>query len=111
MKLFKVFLSFFIITALIFITSLFFPKQYHIERSIVVNKPLFETFAYMNNIRNWQNWSPWNKDLDSTMFTFYSPVTAGQHAVHYFSGNLVGTGRFKINESIPNEKIRYNLSI
>jgi hypothetical protein len=111
MKLFKVFASVFLVVILVFITSLFFPHAYRIERSTVVNKPVFETFAYMNDIRNWQDWTPWTTNLDSSMKTFYSPRTAGENARHYFHGNLVGTGRFRITESVPNEKISYDLSI
>ena len=111
MKLFNIFLSLFAIGILFFLVSLFFPSQYRIEETTVINKPVFESFAYMNEIRNWQDWSPWNRTLDSTFETFYSRNSQGQNATQYFRGDLVGIGRFKISESVPNEKIRYNLSI
>ncbi len=97
--------------ALVFVISLFFPRQYRIEKSTLINKPVTSTYAYMNNIKNWSDWSPWNTSLDSTMVSFYSVQNSGVDATHYFRGNLVGSGRFKITESIPNQKIRYDLSI
>ncbi len=111
MKLFTIFSGIIGFFVLVFLASLFFPHQYRIERSTVIKKPVYESFAYLNNIKNWKDWSPWNTDIDSSMQTFYSPSVSGVGATQYFSGALVGTGRFKITESISNEKICYDLSI
>lgn len=111
MKLFKVFAGIMGFFALVFLVSLFFPRQYKIEKTTVVNIPVYETFAYMNQIQNWQDWSPWNKNLDSTMTFFYSQNTAGLGAAQYFKGDLVGIGRFRIVASVPNERITFNLAL
>jgi hypothetical protein len=34
------------------------PKNYHLERSILINKPLAEVFNYIKYIKNQDNWSP-----------------------------------------------------
>ena len=111
MKLFKIFAGIMGFFALVFVVSLFFPRTYKIEKTTVVNMPDHETFAYLNNIRNWADWSPWNTDLDSSMVFFLSKVTEGKGAAQYFRGGLVGNGRFRIVESIPNESIAYSLYI
>ncbi|MDP1725680.1 MAG: SRPBCC family protein [Bacteroidota bacterium] len=111
MKLFTVFVAILGFFALVFIVSLFFPHQYRIEKSTLINKPVSSTFGYMNNIKNWSDWSPWNTSIDSSMVSFYSPTASGAGSTHYFRGGLVGSGRFKITESIPNQKIHYDLSI
>jgi hypothetical protein len=111
MKLFKVFAGIMGFFALVFLVSLFFPRQYKIERSIAINLPVQETFAYLNEVENWQDWSPWNQNLDSTMRFFYSQNKSGIGAAQYFRGNLIGIGRFRIIESLPNEKIQFNLSL
>lgn len=111
MKLFKIFAGIMGFFALVFVVSLFFPRQYRIERYVVLNMPVYESFAYMNQIRNWKDWSPWNEDLDSSMVSFYSQQSAGKGATQYFRGGLVGVGRFMISESVLNQKISYNLSI
>lgn len=97
--------------ALIFIASLAFPHQYRIEKSVIINKPLSSTFNYLNQIQNWKDWSPWNNSLDSSMVSFYSQIKMGEGATQYFNGGLVGNGRFRIIESIPEQKLRYDLSI
>jgi hypothetical protein len=111
MKLFKIFVGIIGFFALIFGVSLLFPKTYKIERSTVINLPVYQSFAYMNTIQNWQDWSPWNSDLDSTMQSFYSKNPTGTGATQYFRGDLVGVGTFRIEESVLNEKIHYKLSI
>lgn len=111
MKLFKVFAGIMGFFALVFLVSLFFPRQYKIERTTVVNIPDYETYAYLNQIQNWSDWSPWNKSLDSTMVFFYSKNRSGLGAAQYFRGDLIGVGRFRIVESIPNEKIKFHLSL
>lgn len=111
MKLLGIFAGIFGLVGLVFLVSLLFPREYRIERSTVINKPVYETYAYMSSIRNWADWSPWNTDLDSSMVSFYSKVKSGEGAAQYFRGGLVGVGRFRITQSRLNEMIHYDLSI
>lgn len=111
MKLFGIFAAIIGLVGLVFLVSLLFPKTYRIERSTVINKPVYETYAYMNSIRNWADWSPWNNNLDSSMVSFYSKVKSGVGSTQYFRGGLVGVGRFKINKCTQNAMIHYDLCI
>lgn len=111
MKFFNVFVGIIGFFVILFIVSLFFPRKYYIERTTVVNKPVYFTYAYMNNIENWKDWSPWNTNLDSTFSSFYSPNTIGTGATQYIKGSLIGTGRFKITHSQTNQLIRYDLQL
>jgi hypothetical protein len=110
MKLFKIFVSIIGIVVLVFLVSLLFPRSYKVERVIVVNKPVYESFAFMNNIKNWSRWSPWNASIDSTFRTFYSKQTAGAGARQYIGGQF-WVGSFIITESVTNEKISYLLTL
>jgi hypothetical protein len=109
MKLFKVFLTFFLIVGLFFGVSLFFPRQYKFEKSITINKPKHEVFNYMNNLKNWEQWSVWNKSLDSTMYLFYTQRKDSIGAMQYFNGDLLGSGRFKLTNFKENEYLSYDL--
>ncbi len=109
MKLFKIFLSFFLVAGAIMLVSLFFPNSYTINRSVTINRPVHEVFTYMNDLRNWEQWSLWNKDIDSTLSIFYRERSDSLGGIQYFSGDRIGTGRFKIVEYVPNEKLGYNL--
>ena len=109
MKMFKLFLSFFLVAGAIMGISLFFPNTYHIDRSVTIQKPVSKVFNYMNNLRNWEQWSMWNKDIDSTLKIFYRERSDSLGGVQYFSGDRIGTGRFKIIEHISDQKLGYNL--
>jgi hypothetical protein len=109
MKLFKLYLSFFLIAGLFFGISLFFPRIYKFERSITIHKPVPEVFAYMNNLRSWESWSAWNKTTDSTMYMFYSRRSDSLGARQYFNGTLLGSGQFTISNYQPNDFFSYHL--
>lgn len=111
MKLFKIFLGFWILIGAFWGISLFFPREFKVDRSIVIDKPVYETFAYLNNIHNIAKLSPWDKKVDCTMSWFFSQKTSGKNASFYFNGNLLGKGYLKIKESVPNEKLETILSI
>ena len=49
------------IIALLLITALFVDKDFSAQRSIVINKPKAETFAYIKSLKNQDNWSVWGK--------------------------------------------------
>lgn len=111
MKLFKIFISFWLLIAAFFGVSLLFPREFKVDRSIIIDKPVYETFAYLNNIQNIAKLSPWDKKIDSTMSWFFSQKISGKNASYYFKGNLLGRGYLKIVDCVPNEKLETILKI
>ncbi|MFA6262284.1 MAG: hypothetical protein WC760_12500 [Bacteroidia bacterium] len=109
MKLFKLFISLFLIAILTFVVSLFFPRSYRIERSIKVNVPVDKAYSFMQDFRNWEQWSLWNKSMDSTLYYFYGRTSAGQGGRQYFYGNALGSGRFLFDTCITNQQLKYSL--
>lgn len=59
------------IVALLLIVALFVDKEYHVERSVVINKPSTEVFDYAKFIKNQDEYSVWNK-MDPNMKKTYS---------------------------------------
>ena len=98
MKLFRIFLGFWLLIGLFFAVSLFFPREFRVEKSIEISKPVNEVFNYLSQIENIAALSPWNKQTDSTMNSFYSKNKQGLNATYYFSGNLLDKGYLKISE-------------
>ncbi len=109
MKLFRIFLTFFIIIGLFWAGSLFFPHAYKVDRSIIINKPANEIYNFMQDLRNWEKWSLWNKQTDSTLTSFYGQRSDSIGGRQYFRGELLGIGRFEIHDAKPNEFIAYHL--
>jgi hypothetical protein len=64
----------------------------------------------VNDLHNWQAWSPWAK-LDPQAKVTFEGAPAGQGAVFTWSGNDdVGEGRMTLAESRPNELIRIQVA-
>ncbi|MCZ2140424.1 MAG: SRPBCC family protein [Bacteroidia bacterium] len=111
MKLFKVYLIVFLIVFLFFGISRFFPHTYYVERSIVINKPVETTFAFLSNYHNWEKWSLWDKNIDSTLIYFYNKKQDTLGARQYFNGDLLGKGYFETTLFKRNEVIQFKLSV
>lgn len=107
----KILKSLFILVAVILVLftviTLFLPSKVEMQRSRIIDAPVSVIFKQVNDLRNWQNWSPWHQ-LDPQMTVNYSGDTA-EGTGHWYSweGNeAVGSGKLTILESIPNSRIR-----
>jgi hypothetical protein len=85
------------------------PSEFRITRSASIAGPPSAIFDQINDLHNWQAWSPWVK-LDPAAKTTYDGPRAGVGAVSAWSGNSkMGEGRMTIIESRLNELIRFKL--
>jgi hypothetical protein len=109
MKIFKIFLTLFLLIGLFYLGSLFFPKTYHINRSVVINKPIDTVFHFMQDLHNWDKWSLWNKETDTTLKLFYGKRSDSLGGRQYFEGDILGEGRFLIDRYKYNQLLGYNL--
>jgi uncharacterized protein YndB with AHSA1/START domain len=81
------------------------PDDYRLTRSNVIAAPAAKIFPHVNDLRQWEDWSPWAKLDPAAKVTFEGPP-AGAGAVFKWSGNdKVGAGTMTITESKPNERI------
>ena len=111
MKLFKIFLTIYLIIFGIVVISRFFPHTYSIERSIIINKPVHETFVFMSDFKNWEKWSLWNKSVDPSLGYFYNKKTGVVGAKQYFYADKLGKGHFEIIAITPDSSLSFILSI
>ncbi len=86
------------------------PSGYNVSRSTQIAVPPDGVFALINDLRKWEDWSPWAK-LDPAMKTTYSGAAAGPGAVyHWVSANDdVGEGRMTITAANPPESLTIRL--
>lgn len=85
------------------------PSDFRVERSAMVSAPAPVVFAQVNDLHNWDAWSPWAKLDPAAKQTFDGPQ-AGTGAAFAWAGNSkVGEGRMTITESRPSELIRFRL--
>lgn len=85
------------------------PAHFRVGRSTTISAPVPVVFARVNDLHQWDDWSPWAK-LDPQMKATHTGAPAGKGAVYTWAGNAkVGEGRMTITESRPNELVRINL--
>ena len=74
-------------------------KTLTVERSATINAPPERVYALIEDLRQWERWSPW-EELDPDMQHTYSGAERGVGAVHEWKGNKkAGEGRMRITEA------------
>jgi hypothetical protein len=85
------------------------PDTFKIARSAIIEAPPERIYPLINDLHDWEQWSPWAKLDPEQVVTFEgSPLGAG--AIMNWSGNRkVGAGKMKIKESSQNERVRLKI--
>ena len=93
------------IILIIIILAMVAPKNYDVNRSIVINKPLKDVYNYLKLIKNQDNWSTWAEKDPNMKKTF----TGNDGEVGFISawvGNKdVGEGEQEITGFVENEAV------
>ena len=104
-----------ILLALAFIAIIFIivfagqPDEFTLSRSLKISAPPEQIFPHVNDLHNWEAWSPWAK-LDPNTKHEFAGAASGQGAVMSWAGNnQVGVGKMTITESRPGESVRFRL--
>lgn len=85
------------------------PADFRITRSATIAAPPEVVFPHVNDMHQWQEWSPWAKIDPAAKVSFDGPPS-GKGAGYAWDGNMeVGAGRMTITESQPSELIRFQL--
>jgi hypothetical protein len=85
------------------------PSHFEVVRSVSIAAPAPVAFAHVNDLHEWDKWSPWAK-LDPAMKVSHAGAPMGTGAVYSWAGNSdVGEGRMTITESRPHELVRIKL--
>lgn len=87
------------------------PDRFIVTREAVIDAPPDRVFALINDLRNWEGWSPWLK-LDPDARRSYSGPAAGAGAgFEWTGGSKVGAGSMTILDSSPSERIDLRLEM
>jgi len=85
------------------------PADYQVVRKATMAASPGDLFVQVNDLRKFQDWSPWAK-LDPDVKNTYEGPPAGTGAISRWAGNKkVGEGSMTIVESHPNDFIRMKL--
>ena len=85
--------------------------RFSIARSTVIDAPPERIYPLINDLHDWERWSPWAK-LDPGQVISYEGSPLGAGSIMSWAGNRkVGQGKMKIAESSPNERIKLRLQL
>lgn len=108
MKLVKIFGL--LVLSVIIILLIALPTEINVNKEIVIKQDISIVFEHINNLKNWEQWSPWQK-LDPKVVNSYSGAESGVGAVNSYSSENsdVGIGKMKILQSIENSKVELGI--
>ena len=81
------------------------PDSFRVERSTAMNAPPEKIFPYIEGLKRWAAWSPY-EGRDPAMKRAYSGADGGKGAVYEWDGNDdVGKGRMEIVDSTSPHRV------
>jgi uncharacterized protein YndB with AHSA1/START domain len=87
------------------------PTAWSISKNTTIKAPAEKVYEQIANLRNWQNWAPWNKDMDRTQVYTYEGPESGVGAKWLWTSEKMGKGWLEITEADPEKGISYRLFI
>ncbi|HEV8591427.1 MAG TPA: SRPBCC family protein [Pyrinomonadaceae bacterium] len=82
------------------------PTDYKVERSVTINRPKAEVFAYLKQLKNQNDWGPWaKKDPGMKMESRGTDGTVGYTQVWDSTKHDVGAGEQEITKITEGERI------
>ena len=79
------------------------PDTFHVERTLIIDTPAGKPFQLINNLEKWPTWDPWTR-ADPEIIQEVKG-SAGQGQEQTWMGPRSSTGKLKIVESVPNERV------
>src|SRR4030095_9507036 len=90
--------------------GLFLPSAAHVERSVSIAAPPGAVYEIVNDLRRFNEWSPWFEKDPNARYTFSGPQSGVGSRLQWSStDSSVGTGSQEIIESIPDQRVRTRL--
>ena len=89
-----------VLIVLVVVIAFFLPKNVRVERSTSTKASPEAVYGYLNNLKTYDEWMPWNK-LDPNMKKTYGDKTEGQGAWYSWTSENknVGAGKLTLTES------------
>ncbi|MBX3101469.1 MAG: SRPBCC family protein [Bacteroidetes bacterium] len=88
--------------------ALIVKSDYSMERSVEINKPRSDVFAYLKMLRNHEQFTVWPK-MDPDIKTSYKGTDGTVGAVYYWEGPKMGKGEQEITQIAEDKRIDYAL--
>ncbi len=96
-----------IIIALFIVIGIFLPNDYTVTKSVVIDATPQNIHPYVNNLKNWPEWSPFVEN-DPTLKVTLGDNSSGVGAAQSWTGKD-GEGSLVITSSSPDKGIIYDM--
>lgn len=77
------------------------PRTWKVEQSVVIDAPPERIHPFVDDLKHWQEWSPWTKSLDPAVRHLFEGEPNGVGARWTWMGPKMGQGTIEIVESSP----------
>jgi effector-binding domain-containing protein len=77
--------------------------KFHLNESIVIEKPIDEVYKYVRDFKKWPEWSPW-------MVCEPDAEVKAEDKYNYWNGELIGEGEMKLVDEKKSSLLRYDLT-
>ncbi|MEO5629472.1 MAG: SRPBCC family protein [Thermomonas sp.] len=109
-RLIEILISLAIVAALYLVVALVLPSQRHLSEKIETNRKLTIVFDTLNSLRRFKSWNPLVLRDPRVKMTYSGPDAGVGARLDYSSTNdRIGDGSWEITESVPREKIGYDI--
>ena len=93
------------IIAIFILAASLMPKDYAVEREIIIDKPKAEVFAYLKPLKNQDNWSVWMAKDPNVKKTFKGTDETVGFTSRWDGNEEVGSGEQEIKKILEGERI------
>ncbi|KIC93576.1 SRPBCC family protein [Flavihumibacter solisilvae] len=92
--------------ALLFLIALFTRRNYSIERSVLISRPVGEVFQYLRLLKNQDNYNKWVM-IDPAMKKHFTGVDGSEGFIYRWDGyNKAGAGEQEIKSIVTDSSIK-----
>lgn len=103
----RVLIALVVVVAVLAAASFLLPREIAVARDITINAPPSAVFPHVNNLKKFEEWSPWAKIDPNVTFEYTGPEQGVGQKVSWSSDMPdVGTGSQEIVESVENQRVR-----
>lgn len=92
-----------------FVGAIFLPSNTYFEESKIITADPVAAYTQVNNLHNWEKWSPW-AEMDPGMKIVYDGPESGAGASYSWEGPVTGSGTLTILSSSPYQNIHFELN-
>ncbi|HVS20107.1 MAG TPA: SRPBCC family protein, partial [Planctomycetota bacterium] len=96
---------------LAFLISFVLPGRWDVSRNVPINADSYEIHAFVEDLENWTNWSPWGRAVDGSAKVTLGQDHRGVDGSMQWTGEKVGSGTLVVRSSDPERGLVFELGL